>query len=103
MTTSHIGYERVHTWVKPYLAGTHQSVLKTVTWIILCLLVAQSLRPTALARAIPTEEAGTGRSCLRRVQRWWRGPALPLGLLMPRLIRAALALLPQEVALVALD
>jgi hypothetical protein len=103
MTAAQIGYERVHTWVKPYLDGTHQTVLKTVTGVILCLLVAQSLRPAALARAIPTEEAGTGRSCLRRVQRWWRGPALPLGLLLPRLIRAALALLPQEVALVALD
>jgi hypothetical protein len=93
----------VHTWVKPYLDGTHQTVLKTVTWVILCLLVAQGLQPAALARAIPTEEAGAGRSCLRRVQRWWHGPAIPLALLLPRLIRAALALLPQEVAIVGLD
>jgi hypothetical protein len=93
----------VHTWVKPYLDGTHQTVLRTVPWVILCLLVAQGLRPAALARAIPAEEAGSGRSCLRRVQRWWHGPALPLALLLPRLIRAALALLPQEVAIVALD
>jgi hypothetical protein len=93
----------VHRWVKPYLDGTHQTVLKTVTWVILCLLVAQGLQPAALARAIPTEEAGAGRSCLRRVQRWWHGPAVPLALLLPRLIRAALALLPQEVAIVALD
>jgi hypothetical protein len=93
----------VHTWVKPYLDGAHQTVLKTVTWVILCLLVAQGLQPAALARAIPTEEAGAGRSCLRRVQRWWHGPAVPLALLLPRLIRAALALLPQEVAIVALD
>jgi hypothetical protein len=71
--------------------------------VILCLLVAQGLQPAALARAIPTEEAGAGRSCLRRVQRWWHGPAIPLALLLPRLIRAALALLPQEGAVVALD
>ena len=103
MTASHIGDERVHAWVKPYLDGTHQTVLKTVTWVILCLLVAQGLQPAALARAIPTAEAGAGRSCLRRVQRWWHGPAIPLTLLLPRLIRAALALLPQEVAIVALD
>jgi hypothetical protein len=99
MTASHIGYARVHRWVKPYLDGAHQTVLKTVTWVILCLLVAQGLQPAALARAIPTAEAGAGRSCLRRVPRWWRGPALPLALLLPRLIRAALALRPQEVAL----
>jgi hypothetical protein len=103
MTASHIGYAKVEGWAKPYLDGTHQTVLKTVAWVVLCLLVAQGLRPTALARAIPTEEAGSGRSRLRRVQRWWRGPAVPLDLLLPRLIRMALALLPQEVAIVALD
>jgi hypothetical protein len=103
MTASPIGDARVHRWVTPYRDGTHQTVLKTVTWVILCLLVAQGLQPAALVRAIPTEEAGAGRSCLRRVQRWWHGPAIPLALLLPRLLRAALALLPQEVAIVALD
>jgi hypothetical protein len=79
-------------------------VLGTVGWIIICLLVAQRLTPAALARAIPATEPGSGRNRLRRVQRWWQGPELELGILTPRLIRAALALLPRQAAvIVALD
>lgn len=70
--------------------------MSTVAWIIICLLVTQRLTPAALARAIPATEPGSGRTRLRRVRRWWQGPELDLGILTPRLIRAALALLPQE-------
>lgn len=94
MTASQIGYGKVYTWVKSYLNGTHRTVLSTVGWVILCLLVAQRLNPAALARALPAEEPGSARSRLRRVRRCWYGPALPQGTLTPRLIRAALTLLP---------
>lgn len=104
MTASQIGYEHVKAWVKPYLGESHRTVLGTVVWIIVCLLVAQRLTPAALARAIPATEPGSGRNRLRRVQRWWQGPELELGILTPRLIRAALALLPRQAAvIVALD
>ncbi|MBV9281651.1 MAG: transposase [Chloroflexi bacterium] len=96
MTASQIGYARLETWVKRYLAGTHRTVVGTVAWVIICLVVAQRLTPAALARAIPATEPGSRRTRLRRVQRWWQGPELDLGILTPRLIRAALALLPQE-------
>jgi hypothetical protein len=76
----------------------------TVAWAVLCLLVAQRVTSAALARALPAEHAGSGRSCLRRVRRWWRGPALNQATISPALIRLALTLLvaPQPVV-VALD
>jgi hypothetical protein len=104
MTASRIGYAHVYQWVKTYLYGTHRTVLATIAWVVLCLLVAQRVTPAALARAIPADQAGSGRSRLRRVQRWWQGPALPVAALTPRLIRAALALVPAtQPVIVALD
>lgn len=104
MTASQIGYGKVQAWVKSYLSGTHRTVLGTAAWMILCLLVAQRLNPAALARALPAAEPGSGRSRLRRVRRCWYGPALPQDTLTPRLIRAALALLPTPaVVIVAVD
>ncbi|HVA89132.1 MAG TPA: transposase [Chloroflexota bacterium] len=104
MTASQVDYGNVHAWVKSFLNGTHRTVLSTVAWVILCLLVAQRLNPAALARAIPAEEPGSGRSRLRRAQRWWSGPDLSRETLTPRLIRAALALLPTSgVIITALD
>lgn len=104
MTASQIGYGNVQTWVKSYLNGTHRTVLQTVAWVILCVLVAQRLNPAALARALPADESGSARSRLRRVRRGWFGPALPGDTLTPRLVRAALALLPATaLVLVALD
>jgi hypothetical protein len=58
------------------LGHTHTTVVATVAWAVLCLLVAQRATSAALARALPAEQAGSGRSCLRRVRRWWCGPAL---------------------------
>lgn len=104
MTASQIGYGNVGTWVKSYLKGTHRTVVSTVAWVVLCLLVAQRLNPASLARAIPAEAPGSGRSRLRRVRRCWDGPALPQDTLTARLVRAALALLPSAAqVIVALD
>src|SRR5262249_44842551 len=66
MTTAQVGYEPVHRWVKHILGRTHTTVVVTVTWAVLCLLVAQRVTSAALARALPAEQAGSGRSCLRR-------------------------------------
>jgi hypothetical protein len=104
MTASSVGYSNILTWVKTRLVGTHATVIRTVAWVVLCILVAQRVTPAALARAIPTEESGSGRTRLRRVARWWQGPELDLGTLTPMLIRAALALLPRdEVVVVPMD
>jgi hypothetical protein len=104
MTTAQVGYLPVHRWVKHVLGSTHTTVVVTVAWAVLCLLVAQRVTSAALARALPAEEAGSGRSCLRRVRRWWRGPALDQTLISPALIRLALTLVPMaQFVGVALD
>jgi hypothetical protein len=94
----------VYRWVKQVLGRTHTTVVVTVAWAVLCLLVAQRVTSAALARALPAEHAGSGRSCLRRVRRWWRGPALDQTTISPALIRLALTLrAADQPVMVALD
>ena len=90
MTTAAVGYEPVYAWVKQVLGVAHRTVGRTVAWAVLCVVVAQRVTPAALARALPHEQAGSGRSCLRRVRRWWQGPALEQVEISPLLIRQAL-------------
>ena len=92
MTTAQVGYAPVHCWVKAVLGRTHTTVVLTVAWAVLCLLVAQRVTAAALARALAAAQAGSGRSCLRRVRRWWQGPALEQATISPTLIRLALPL-----------
>src|SRR6059058_4067861 len=104
MTTAQVGYLPVHRWVKHVLGSTHTTVVVTVAWAVLCLLVAQRVTAAALACALPAEHAGSGRSCLRRVRRWWSGPALDQATLSAALIRLALTLLAaDQPVVVALD
>src|SRR2546425_11603782 len=76
MTTAQVGYRPVHRWVKHILGSTHTTVVVTVAWAVLCLLGAQRVTAAALARALPAEHAGSGRSCLRRVPRGGGGAGL---------------------------
>ena len=104
MTTAQVGYDPVYRWVKHILGRTHTTVVVTVVWAVLCLLVAQRATPAALARALPAEHAGSGRSRLRRVRRWWCGPTLDQAMISPALIRQALTLLgADQPVVVALD
>ena len=104
MTTAQVGYAPVHRWVKYVLGRTHTTVVVTVAWAVVCLLGAQRVTAAALARALPAEHAGSGRSCLRRVRRWWCGPALDQAAISPALIRLALTLLAADQrVVVALD
>src|SRR6266446_1278071 len=104
MTASAVGYPQVREWVKARLGRTHATVVQTVAWAVLCLLLAQRVTPAALARALPAEQAGRARARLTRVRRWWTGPPLDQTMVSPQLIHAALALLlPGQSAVVALD
>ncbi len=104
MTTAQVGYAPVYRWVKHILGRTHSTVIVTVAWAVLCVLVAQRVPPAALARAWPAEQAGSSRSCLRRVRRWWCGPALERATISRALIRLALALrAARQPVVVALD
>jgi hypothetical protein len=103
MTTAQGGYTPVSRWVKQGLGDTHTTVVATVAWAVRCLLVAQRVTAAALARALPAEPAGSGRSCLRRGRRWGHGPALEQTTISPALIGLALTLLADAQPVVALD
>jgi hypothetical protein len=49
MTTAQGGYTPVSRWVKQGLGDTHTTVVATVAWAVLCLLVAQRVTSAALA------------------------------------------------------
>ena len=104
MTASAVGYARVQEWVKAMGGRTHATVVQTIAWAVLCVLVAQRITPAALARALPAEQAGRARARLTRVRRWWTGPPLDQAVVSPQLLHAALALLPSgQSVVVALD
>jgi hypothetical protein len=104
MTATDVGYDRVQAWVKVRLQQTHATVVQTLAWAVLCVLLAQRVTPAALARALPAEQSGSGRARLTRVRRWWRGPAVDQAVVSPQLIADALALLaPGQAVVVALD
>jgi hypothetical protein len=104
MTATEVGYEQVRAWVKARVKRTHATVVQTIAWAVLCVLVAQRVTPAALARALPAEHAGSGRARLTRVRRWWTGPAVDQAVVSPQLIAGALALLaPGQAVVVALD
>jgi hypothetical protein len=104
MTAAAGGYDRVHAWVKGMLDRTPTTVVRTVVWAVLCVLLAQRVTPAALARALPAEQAGRARARLTRVRRGWTGPPLDQAVVRPQLIQAARALLPPGSAVVvALD
>jgi len=104
MTASAVGYEQVRAWVAVMLGTTHATVVRTTAWIVLCVLTAQRITAAALARALPADQAGSGRARLTRVRRWWTGPPLEQTIVSPQLIQAALMLLPSgQPVVVALD
>ena len=74
MTASAGGYPQVRAWVKAMRGRTHATVVHTMAWAVLCVLVAQRVTPAALARALPAEQAGRARARLTRVRRGWTGP-----------------------------
>jgi DDE family transposase len=104
MTAREVGYEPVRAWVKVRLQQAHTTVVQTLAWAVLCVLVAQRVTPAALARALPAEQSGSGRARLTRVRRWWRGPVVDQAVVSPQLIADALVLLsPGQAVVVALD
>jgi Transposase DDE domain len=104
LTATEVGYEQVQAWVKARLQQTHVTVVQTIAWAVLCVVVAQRVTPAAVARALPAAQAGGARARLTRVRRWWRGPALDQAVVSPQLIGGALSLLsPGQAVVVALD
>jgi hypothetical protein len=70
MTAAAVGYAQVRAWVAVMLGTTQTTVVRTTVWIVLCRLTAQRLTAAARARALPADQAGSGRARLTRVRRW---------------------------------
>jgi hypothetical protein len=86
------------------LAGvSHAASLTALTDLVWALLVAQSLHPAALVRALPTLATGRARQGFRRVRRLLERDYLQSHLLTPALVRAALRLVDDAAVLLVLD
>jgi hypothetical protein len=74
----------------------HATALTALAHLVTALLVGQSVRPTALMRALSSPLPVPARQRYKRVARAWTRPWLSPAWLTPRLVPAALALVPAE-------
>jgi hypothetical protein len=86
-------YPLVCAWVQALPAPTslHPAALRAVAHLVTALLIGQSLRPSALMRALPSPLPVPACQRYKRVARAWTRPWLSPAWLTPRLVRAALA------------
>jgi hypothetical protein len=86
----------VHRWGKHGLGRLPMTGVMTGAWVGLCLLGASASLRRRLPGPCRGEPGSSGRSCLRRVRRWWSGPGLAQAILSPTLSRWALPVLAAE-------
>jgi Transposase DDE domain len=81
-------------WLQELDLSARPAAVEAVAQLVGALLCAQSLRPSALMRALLSPMAVPARQRYKRVARAWDRPWLTSGWLTPRLVRAVVALLP---------
>ena len=98
MPSSQELYPLIHAWLQalPAPTPTHPAALSALAHLVTALLVGQSLRPTALMRALLSPLPVPARQRYKRVARAWSRPWLSPAWLVPRLVPAALALVPPD-------
>jgi hypothetical protein len=91
-------YPLIEAWMQALPAATplHATALRALAHLVTALLVGQSLRPTALMRALSSPLPVPARQRYKRVARAWTRPWLSPAWLVPRLVPAALALVPPD-------
>ena len=91
-------YPLIEAWIQalPATSPMHATALSALAHLVTALLVGQSLRPTALMRALSSPVPVPARQRYKRVARAWTRPWLSPAWLVPRLVPAALALVPAE-------
>jgi hypothetical protein len=89
-------YPLVMHWLQALGGPAHATAQAALAQLLTALLVGQSLRSTALMRALLSLEGGSARQGYRRVARAWSRPWLTPAGLTPRLVRAAVALVPPD-------
>lgn len=83
---------------------SHRTAQASLATVVSALLIGQSLRPSVLARALPSPTLLPARSRYRLVARVWERPWLTAARLTAALVSAALTLAaPQGTAYLALD
>src|SRR5918911_5248287 len=85
-------YPLVLTWLQALEVCSHPTALGALAQLVVALLCGQSLRPSALMRALLSPTPVPARQRYKRVARCWVRPWLTPAWLTPRLVRAALAL-----------
>jgi hypothetical protein len=96
MLSSQEVYSLVRVWLHALEICPHQAALAALTHLVTALLVGQSLRPSALMRALLSPTPVPARQRYKRLARFWARPWLTPGWLTPRLVRAAVALVPPD-------
>jgi hypothetical protein len=92
MLSPHELYPLVHLWVHALALAPSAAALSALTHLLVAVLCGQSLRPSALMRALLSPVPVPARQRYKRVARFWERPWLTPAWLTPRLVRAALAL-----------
>ena len=85
-------YPLVQLWVHALALAPSSAALSALTHLLVALLGGQSLRPSALMRALLSPCPVPARQRYKRVARFWERPWLTPAWLTPRLVHAALTL-----------
>jgi hypothetical protein len=85
-------YPLVLLWMQALDLAPSSAALRALAHLVVALLCGQSLRPSALMRALLSPVPVPARQRYKRVARFWARPWLTPAWLTPRLVRAALAL-----------
>jgi hypothetical protein len=89
-------YPLVLTWLQALGVPGEANAVRALAQLVTALLTGQSLRPSALMRALLSPAAVPARQRYKRVARAWDRPWLSSGWLTPLLVRAAQVLVPPE-------
>jgi hypothetical protein len=85
-------YPLVVVWLQALGVTPHPTAQVALADVVTALLVRQSLRPSAVMRALPSPVGVPARQRYKRVRRSWDRPWLTSAWLEPYLVRAVLAL-----------
>ena len=89
-------YPLVVEWLHALGGPRHMTALNSLAALVTALLLSQSLRPSALMRTLPSPRPVPARQRYRRVARSLDRLGLAAARLTPRLVRAALTLVPAD-------
>ena len=91
-------YPVVTVWLQALGAVPHHNAREALSTLVSALLLGQSLRTTALMRALLSPSPVPARQRYKRVARAWTRPWLTSGWLTPYLVRAVLSLVRRDPA-----